>query len=880
MAKRGEKERSYRRMDREERREILREQIDMFFSDRTMKRWSVDILVFFVLFHTGIMIFRYMWCFVRLDRVIVSNNALYLVIACLLPFAVWVYSTTIEYYNFHNRKLWLLSVCIVNALLTVVQPIYSLIWRSLIMRIMQIQVNEAMTQGMVVNLARMVEIIPLGLSIGFILYHIFRVMYSDEGKEKIGAFKLGAVVDLRENADGKYDLSIVKDLETGEVIKIFEMDRFTAMLLNGVSGTGKTSSAILTIVLNDLNNKIRNRKKREKSLEKMVRADSAYLTRYSDTFTIDLVQPNEEEVSAEVELPESVVKKKSFQKKEKKSQAQMNRERYDAILKNYQDIGITVMAPNNAFIKDILRLAKARKIKCNVIDPERDWSLDYDNAVKKRMNPFYVPIGLTEDERVIQISNKATVFSEVLVALNEAEGPTDVYFRDINTSVTSNIATIVMLYHNLQGTQANIREIQHCIIDFTKIAPMVEYVEQHYEIKVSEAHTGNKKKGSGRDIDAIMEQLKVGAEGTVSIAQPSMVEDDEVTKANPFYETLIFIKQELLGAGAEKMYDQARGLRNLINKFLTDPRVKDSLMAGDDDLIDFDGILANCEITLVNTANSFSKSISTAFGLFFQLNFRTAVMRRPANYRPPHTLIIDECAQYMHPFFDDVVALYRQFGIMAVLALQTLSQTDKSANTRYLKDVFMGCGTHIVYGRIGAAEMKLYAELAGVEYTDDVQHTVMGTTILSDNASYSESDRVTRTRKNIMEGGNMRYRDFQEVTVFTMREGRVLHPKLGKVSFVERKEFRKRKVDFVPWHRYMPEKEAPVVVDVKTDMGTIERVTEVKGELRTKEVVTVVDTTPKQLTDEERDMEIAKLFDVLMDEWFGEDETSSGKSGE
>lgn len=877
MAKRSEKEREYRRMDRQERKEIMREQVELFLSDRTMKRWAVDILVFFVLFHTGIMVFRYIWCFVRLDRVIVSNNAVYLVIACLLPFAVWIYSTTIEYYNFHNRKLWLLSACVVNALLTAAQPIYSLIWRTLIMRIMQIRVNEAMTEGMVVNLARMVEIIPLGLGIGFILYHIFQVMYSEEGREKVGAFKLGAVMDLRENADGKYDLCIVKDLKTGEEIKIFEIDRFTAILLNGVSGTGKTSSAILTIVLNDLNNKIRNRKKRECALEKMVREDNAHLTKYSDTFSVELVQPNEDIVEAVID--EGVEHKKRLRgQKNKKSQAQINRETYDSILKNYQDIGITVMAPNNAFIKDVLRLAKARKIKCNVIDPEYDWSLKYDNAVKKRMNPFYVPFGLSEDERVIQISNKATVFSEVLVALNEAEGPTDVYFRDINTSVTSNIATIVMLYNNLRGTQASIREIQHCIIDFTKIAPMVEYVEQHYEIKVSEAHTG-KKKGSGRDIDAIMEKLKLGAEGTVSIAQPEK-EDDEAARANPFYETLIFIKQELLGAGAEKMYDQARGLRNLINKFLTDPRVKDSLMAGDDDLIDFDGILANCEITLVNTANSFSKSISTAFGLFFQLNFRTAVMRRPANYRPPHTLIIDECAQYMHPFFDDVVALYRQFGIMAVLALQTLSQTDKSANTRYLKDVFMGCGTHIVYGRIGVSEMKLYSEMGGVEFMDDVQHTTTGNSLLSENTQYTESDRVTRTKKNVIEGGSMRYRDFQEVTIFTMREGRVLHPRLGKVSFVDRKEFRKRRVDFVSWHKYMPEQEAPVIVDAKTDMETIERAAEVKEDLRIKEIATVTDTTPKQLTDEERDLEIAKLFDAVMDEWLGEDISGKGGNGD
>lgn len=871
MAKKEDKRKEYRKMDRNEYKEILKEQVELFLSDRTMKRWSVDLLVFFILCHAGILVFRYIWCFIRLDRFIISNNVIYIVIAFVLPFAVWVYSTTMEYYNFRNRKLFLLSVCIINAFLVIVQPLYTLIWRTLIMRIMQIQINEAMTQGMVVNLARMTEIIPIGCSLGFIFYHIFQVLYSDEGKEKIGSFKLGAVVDLRENADGKYDLSIVKDLNTGEVIKIFEIDRFTAMLLNGVSGTGKTSSAILCIFLNDLNNKVRNRKKREKKLEQMVRMDRAYLTRYSDTFSIDLVQPNEGEVAVEDE--DSVESGTKTSRRKKVSQSELNRKEYEKILKVYQDIGFTFMAPNNAAFEDMLNLAKARRIKCNVIDPECNWTQTFPNAIQKRINPFYVPFGLSEDARVIQISNKATVFSEVLVALNEAEGSTDVYFRDINTSVTSNIAIIVMLYNNLRGTQAKIREIQHCIIDFSKISPMVDYIEEHYEIKVSDAISGNgNKKGSGRNLEAVLSSLKLNQEGgVVSVAQQTNV-DDEATSSNPYYETLIFIKNELLGEGAAKMFDQSRGLRNLINKFLMDPRIKNILMADDEDMLDFDGVLNNCEITLVNTANSFSKSISTAFGLFFQLNFRTAVMRRPGNYRPPHTLIIDEVAQYMHSYLDDVIALYRQYGLMVVLAMQTLSQTEKTASTQYLKNVFEGCGTHIVYGRIGAAEMKLYTELAGVEYMDDVQHTVMGTTLLSENASYSESDRVTRTRKNIMEGGSMRYRDFQEVTIFTMREGKVLYPKLGKVSFVDKKEFRKRKVDFVRWQKYMPEMESPVYVDAEADRKTLERITTVKDELSVKNIATVSDTTPKQLSDEERDLEIAKLFDELMGEWISVDD--------
>ena len=42
MARKTDKEKEYRRMDRAERKEIVREQFALFFSDRTMKRWAVD----------------------------------------------------------------------------------------------------------------------------------------------------------------------------------------------------------------------------------------------------------------------------------------------------------------------------------------------------------------------------------------------------------------------------------------------------------------------------------------------------------------------------------------------------------------------------------------------------------------------------------------------------------------------------------------------------------------------------------------------------------------------------------------------------------------------------------------------------------------------
>jgi len=703
---------------------------------------------------------RYVMALIFVQPKVISLNVLYMVVSCIAPYGMWIYATSTTYFNFHRRKIRLLILAYVNDVLTVLQVVYALEYRFLRTLIAQIPPNEAMTPTMI-RLLMVISPVAFMTLFGYLLYYLGRyIIFTEERVASIKSFKIKHHIDTRENKENMFDLTIMRDLETGELIKIKENDRRTHGLNNGASGTGKTSSVYGPIAENDLTKKYLNQINRQRLIEQMVKAQEAYIGG-------NFKNPSEWDVVA----------KKGYEKK------------LADIRKKYEDCGMTIMAPNNSLNDTAIKLADARYQMVNVLDPVKDYSA-YKNVRQIGMNPFILPFNLTEEERVIYITNIATMFSEVLVAMNEVNAKTEQYFRDINTSVTTYIAMICMLYRNIRHEQTGLEEIQLCINEVQTLAPMISEIERYYGISVH--------------VSSVEKPAKGGL--MASIARKDFEQDEpketEESRENPYYMIIKNIKAELLGDGYAKMYDQIRGLRTLINKLMLDPRIK-RLLTARENYLDFDGILKNNEITLVNTALELGPQTSTGLGLFFLLNLKIAVLRRPENLRSFHSILIDESSQYMHQAYEDMVALFRQYNVSCMFAIQSQSQFEKNEFTRYLKGVFEGVGLHIVFGRIGESEMQMYSNLAGVKKLKMVQRTISKTSLLTEDPSYSMSDRTTPTTENNMEGAEMRYRDFQEVTVFWVDDGRIMKARPAKVEFVKPEAFERREYYQPDWKQYV-----------------------------------------------------------------------------
>lgn len=712
-------------------------------------------------FNLALLCLRFIICIATLDRVIVSNNAVYITLSIIISACAWVYSTTQDYFNFHNIKWRTLIMVLANDAATLLQLFYTMLWNVMVVNIFKIPTNDLFTENMVINLARIA--VTIGIFIGIVIeYKLIKpFITAEEAKEKIIAFKLRHISDNRENKEFKYDFCIVKDLKTGKPIIVKEHDLYTHILLLGASGTGKTSSIYIPQIIENI-------RKKQKNLEMQQRE------------VLRLVQ------TGKVKITEPFTKDKFGRRYFTATTPEMQK-RLDDIFDTYQECGITVVAPNNSMNEDILSYASGRGIWVNNLDPsKKKATYPYERLVG--MNPFYMPPKYheidaadldAEEERTIYIAESTNNFADALAAINELNGSADPYFTDVNTTVTSSIATLIMLHASIKGTQVTIDDVNNCIQDFGLLPAYIADVKRHFNIKY--VNQNPDQKPSKRESAKIRKMEDDSEEAEQKMRQEIYERLTDEDRKNPYIQTIITCESRLWKGST--MDTHAEGLRNLIRKLLQDPRIK-RVLVNNKDILDFNEILADNAITVVNTALEFGKNTSTCFGQLFLLNFNSAVLRRPKHLRSPHFIYEDETARYLSDTIDTMVTLYRQFGVSCAFALQTLEQVEKVPHLKYLRNSLLSAGTIISFGRASYADAQTISDLGGQERYEMVQKTTSYKSIFDPAAASSFSERTTPDTKNYVDPHDVRYRDFQECTILYTDEGHVLPAKLGKASFV------------------------------------------------------------------------------------------------
>lgn len=789
-------------------REELRQRADEYVH-ANQKKLAVMGLFALTVVNFVILAGRYVYCIYSLDRIIFCNSPVYILVSVLLPIITWVLMTSQEYFNYYKRKMNMLVLVVANAIATVLQVLYTMIWDWLVVLIFKIKVTDAMTQNMIINLARMAEVGSLAVGVFVLAKAVYPFLFTEEARRKIEAFKLKHIWDMRDDKEYKYDFVACRDLKTGAKIVIKQVDRFVHFLILGASGTGKTSSIYTPQICADIDTRSKNLEMQQKAVLKMVQNG-------------DVV----------VERPFKAFNKQYFRCVNPKKMTDFNE-----IFKKYQLCGITVIAPNNSMNEDILTYASARGIWVNNIDPTKKAPTHpYERLVG--MNPFYVPPEFSmiektdrekEEERTIYIAENANNFADALTAINEMAGTGDVYFTDVNTTVTSNVATVAMLDASIQGKQINIGDIYNLINDFNLLLPIVKRIENFFDMTLPDykkEKKGHEKKSvfhtTMDDITDFRDENMKTSEDIQKIYNELSDED----RKNPYSKTLITVKARL--QKDSKMDEHAEGLRNLLGKLLQDPRVARVLMTNDN-ILDFNEILADNAITVVNTALQLGRNTSTCFGQLFLLSFNSAVLKRPKN-ATPHFLFEDETARYLAETIDTMVTLYRQYNVACAFALQSLSQPRKSKQTEYLRDTMLSVGTLIAFGRTSVEDSKTVSDLGGQEKYEMVQKTYQHSSVFAENPSTSFSERTTPDQQKYVEEQDVRFRDFQEFTIITSDEGRVLPARLGKASFVPEEAFadkpsviRRNELWRMVWTSKFPKKEDVMPVNPNTVIASEEQ---------------------------------------------------------
>lgn len=663
-------------------------------------------------------------------------------LGAVLPFLLWYVSSIYPDFNYTDGKIRRFQACIIN--LAAIAGGVSFAFAKFLAAplFLKIPLGREVTARMVLFLARLTLALA---SLGPALFFSVKFL-ALAGQEEVKARILGARFrqrhDLRRGRRFLYDMNFIRRLDDGRPVTIKEEDRFLHTDLDGTTGTGKTSSCITTSAADDMDQKVHNEQYLKKQMLKMLRKGEVRVKEKFDDadFSLSHFEP----VAGKGE--------KKFRKLAQKA----------------KDAGITLMAPNASLADEIYGLASARGFKVNRVDP----TLDGDGRHKPGFigfNPLYVSPGLTPLQRTIEIVNKARTFADVMQALYEMNGTKDAYFTSLNSNLTSSISILVMLaYPRMHGgRQPKLTDVQDVVNNFRNAAPYAEELQRMMD------------------------------DGSISDRERGFSKDT-------FRFILDLVKTDLCGAGADKISEQARGLRTQISDFLMNPLYKEILCC--DRSVDMDRMLADGEITVVNYALELGRADATAFGLFFALNFNNAVIRRPSGARIPHFYYIDEFPVLLHPSLEQCFTLFRQYRVAMTIAIQTLDQMNRSESTKYLKGVLLGnCAHQVVFGRVSTAEMEYYEKLGGKRKENVEQRTVSETALSLEDTGMSFSVRATPTDVAIVEGSRMRHLAFQEVTVFTVNEGSVVEAFYGKVDFLKKSKRLGRKRYAVDWSGYWPD---------------------------------------------------------------------------
>lgn len=706
--------------------------------------------VFFL--HLVLYAVRFLYAIASVDYSTLTPHILYAAFWLCAPPLLFLWGTRYPFYNFRHTKYACFFGVLLSCYLVILSLAYKLLSRLFLPHIMELPTDEAFTKGMALLLARIATQLPL-IPVGMLLAKaVFFPVRDEECLQRIMAYKITHSLPPEKKApsDIAYNMNIVKDIHTGKNITVYAKDRFLHTLIDGTSGTGKTSSTILPAIRDDLNMRCKAEDLQKEQLQ-------AFL----ENGEVSYVPPKNARGFSINDCIPIVPDAGQLNGTEVEQRINGIQEKLEHLRLAYPVCGITVLAPDDSLTDDVCRLCDARDISYNRIDAVRD-----ANGLRKKntvgLNPFYLPPHMDSEAKNQLIVKKAVIFSDVMQAVTDLKGKADSYFTGLNRQMIANLAILVMatvpVLRNRQATPADLQEL---INNFNLLA---EYVDKLQEL-------------------------------------------DQSRKQYTFI--VQYIREDLLGKGREKMEDQSRGTRNIINEFLLMPANREIFCSQQS--IDFDRALANGEVTVCNYNLASGDTDAVAFGLFFLLSFNNAVLSRPGNEntRIPHFFYVDELPVLIHPSLEKNFSLFRKFRVSMMVAIQTLDQMEKNEITKYLKGVILGCAHIIVFGRSSLSDMEIFSSLAGVRDVREVQTSTTETALTDDSPHFSYSSREMMTQKNAIEEIGIRMKDFQEVTFFTTRAGRPLPALSGIVDFLKPSDWeRKKRLPFsIERAEYSPEYE-------------------------------------------------------------------------
>lgn len=451
------------------------------------------------------------------------------------------------------------------------------------------------------------------------------------------------------------------DDKTGKPAIIPESKRFEATLVEGATGTGKTATIVEPMCAIDIEKKYFFRELSKKLGYNALQTGLATINvPYSNdflnrNFNLSYLIPRENKISEYKDYIKDMLKYVDPE----------TNEMY------YRGIGFTLVAPDNACIERIRKVAEAYEIDVNVIDPMDSNSLG--------INPF---IG-TDPAKV------ASIISTVLKGMYESEntGGDNVFFANVTQQAFENLAILLKLVypkmHN--GEIPTLEDMLEILNNFDLAEEMCEVLKKDLELS--------------EDYKSLIGYFEKNF-----YKPPVNIHGYEIAST--------------YGSGRKETEKFVYGAITQLDNFLRNPGIKRVLCSRNNN-IDLDKALKEGQIiTACTRQGNLGEIHQKAFGMFVILSFKDAVLRRPGveDSRTPHFIYIDEFPLYVNKDTEAFFTLFRKYRCGTLITIQNLSQLTKSKSLAYFKDVIItNTKTQIIFGDMTVEESKFWSEEMGTK---------------------------------------------------------------------------------------------------------------------------------------------------------------------
>lgn len=535
------------------------------------------------------------------------------------------------------------------------------------------------------------------------------------------------------------EVTICHDKKTNKPIVTPETKRLEATLIQGATGTGKTSTLLLPMGCIDIERKYFFQELAKelgfKALEKGYAYVDAPLSNdeINRSFSLKFLKP----LSGREELFD----------KEIKDMIKYKDPATGEIL--FRDLGIGVVDPDGEYAKNFRKIAKNFGIDCIIVDP-----MD-DNSVG--INPF---IG-KEPAKI------ASIISNVLKGMYESDNPADsnLFFQQVTQQAIENLSILLkVMYSKLHGGL------------LPTLEDMLEFLH-NYDL-----------------VEEMCEEMK---------KDPVLCQEYKILIA---YFEKNFYKPPLndrglpipgsVGSGRRATEQFLYGAITQLDNLLRRKDVK-RLLCSRSNNIDFDDILLSGKcLTVCTRRGPMGTILSKAFGMFFILAFQDAVLRRPGseNTRIPFFMYIDEFPDFVNKETETCFTLFRKYRCGLIVAIQNLSQLERTKSMRYYKQVVLAnTKTQLIFGDTNKEDTEYWADAFGQEVI---------WTVSNSGTPEEPSQGQGLTWDHAHPGISIQYQPFKAIKYKTKDSTGKTIIGDGKTNFVEEKYYKEHPIKIYNFDKY------------------------------------------------------------------------------